>query len=157
MTEENVTEATETAEATEEKATKRAPVDPFAKEPTATHRSLAKYVSDNSPVELSPEQAQAVLVLHSKWQSSDERKAEREIEKAEAAKEAEAKKAEREAAKAKREAEKEAKAKEKAAKEAAKKAAEEGSDSDLDAEPDDEAPAEGGRPKRRRRAAATAE
>lgn len=99
--------------------------------PTSTHISLANYVTANSDETVTPAQAQAVLTLHSKWQKSPERIAEREQEKA-AAEEAKAAAAlDREAKKAEREQKAaEAKAK-KAAKEAAKAAKDGDDDSDL--------------------------
>ncbi|WPH58009.1 hypothetical protein SEA_LUCKYLEO_61 [Gordonia phage LuckyLeo] len=158
MAEETVAVDTEAQES--EKVTKeRTPVNPFDKEPSGTHRSLAKYVTENSPVELTPEQAQAVLVLHGQWQASPERKAEREAEKAEKARLAEEAKAERERKAAERKAENERKAAEKKAKEAAKAAEANDDDSDLDAvdNSDDDTETEAPKPRRRRKAPATAD
>lgn len=152
-------EAPETTEA-DTKAADRKPVDPFEKAPSEAQVSLAKYVTDNSPVELTAEQAQAVLVLHGQWQSSPERKAEREAEKAAKAEAAAKAKEERER-KAAEKAEAKAKADaEKKAKDAAKAAESAGDDSDLDTtdNSDEAAPETDGeaKPPRRRRKAAPA-
>ncbi|XBA13389.1 hypothetical protein SEA_XENIA2_62 [Gordonia phage Xenia2] len=157
MAEETVAVDTEAQESEAPKA-ERKPVNPFDKAPSATHISLAKYCTDNSPVEVTPEQAQAVLVLHGTWQASPERKAERDAEKAEKARQAEAAKAEREKKAAERKAENERKAAEKKAKEAAKAAEANGDDSDLDSadNSDDTTETEAPKPRRRRKAPATA-
>lgn len=55
----------------------------MSNEVTSTHESLAKYVTEKSGVEVSPEQAGALLRLHGKWQASPERQAERDAEKLE--------------------------------------------------------------------------
>jgi DNA-directed RNA polymerase delta subunit len=103
---------------------------------------------------LTAEQAWAVIGCHRVWQSSDERKAEKDALKETRAVESEEKKAERLAKKAEREADKERKAALKAEKDAAKKAKDADSDEDLDEDDDEEGletEAEE-KPKRRRRA-----
>jgi len=130
MTETVANETVETAAEAVAEETK-APKE-FKSNPGPIHESLARYVSEHSGIEVSAEQAQALLVLHKNWQSSPERKAEREQEKLLKAEEAAKRKAEAEEKKAAAKAERERKAAEKKAKEAAKKAAAEDNDSDLD-------------------------
>lgn len=139
MSENTAVEVDPTAEET---ATKKAggPKGPRLTAPSSAHKSLADYVNANSDQSVTPDQVMAMLVLHNKWQSSPERKTEREAEKAQNAELAEAKKAANaEKAAAKKIADAEAKAK-KDAKDKAKAAkASEGDDDldDLDAEDDD--------------------
>lgn len=128
----------------------------FESNPKPIHESLASYVSTNSGVSVTAAQAEALLKFHGKWQSSPERKAEREQEKAAAAEEAAKRKEENEAKKAAAKAKREAEAAEKKA----KKAAEKGDDSDLDDSLDDldgetETPAPKPARSRRKPAAAT--
>lgn len=119
-------------------------------QPTEAHVSLANYLTENGPVEVTPEQAWAFIMGHRPWQSGPERAAEKEALKVEKAKADEAKKVEieekrkqREAEKAEKDAAKKAAAEKRAADKAAKEAAGESvsDDSDLDdADEGDEAP-----------------
>lgn len=121
--------------------------------PTEAHVSLAKFLTENTPVEVTPEAAWAFIMGHRIWQSGPERAAEKEALKlanaeADAAKKAanEEKKAQRlkeaEEKKAQRALDQEAKktaAAEKKAAAAARKAAKEASEddaSDLDVDED---------------------
>lgn len=154
MSDENTTtEATESAEATA--ARKSGPPEDWTPAPTATHRSLATYVTEHSGVEISEEQACALLIFHKYWQADPARKAEREAEKEAKAIAAAEAKAKRDEEKAKRKAEAEEAKRRKEEKAKAKAAAEADDDSDLD---DDDAPEsddldgeEAPKPRRRRR------
>lgn len=124
--------------------------------PTLTHKSLAKYVTEHSGVELTPEQAHAVLSFHGKWQKDPARVTEREAEKLERdAALADAKVARDAAAKEKKEKAAELKAQKDAAKKA-KDAADAGDDSDLDSVDEDATDDEGAPTPRKRRAKAPA-
>lgn len=156
MSDETTTEATE---ATETKpARKVGPPENWTPAPTATHRSLAAYVTEHSGIEITDDQASALLIFHKYWQADPARKAERDAEKQAKAEEAEAKKAAREEEKARKAAEREEAKRRKEEKAKAKAAAEADDDSDLDDADDaddldldaEEAP----KPKRRRRKAA---
>lgn len=97
---------------------------------------MNRHIKADNFTELTPEQAWCVIAAHRVWQSSDERKAEKEALKAAKAQEDEAKRVAREEAKAEREqkaAEKKAETERKKAEREAKKAAEADSDEDLDA------------------------
>ena len=157
MSDETVTEATEAEETKPAKQT--GPPEDWTPKPTATHESLAAYVTEHSGVEISNEQACALLIFHKYWQSDPARKAEREAEKEAKAAEAEEKRAAREAEKERKRAEREEAKRRKEEKAKAKAAAEADDDSDLDdddldagleADGADEAP----KPKRRRRKSA---
>lgn len=99
--------------------------------PSSAHESLARYVNANTDQEVTPEQVGAMLTMHGKWQSSDERKAEREQERADKAKNQEEAKAARQAAKEAKAAER---AEEKTRKAEAKKAAQADSEAALDSD-----------------------
>ena len=80
MSDETTTE--EAVEAPETKPAKKAgPPEDWTPNPTATHRSLAAYVTEHSGVEITEEQACALLIFHKYWQADPARKAEREAEK----------------------------------------------------------------------------
>lgn len=156
MSDETTTEATE---ATETKPARKAgPPENWTPNPTATHQSLAAYVTEHSGVEISDEQACALLIFHKYWQADPARKAEREAEKAATAAEAEAKKAAREEEKARKKAEREEAKRRKEEKAKAKAAAEADDDSDLDdvddLDDDVDAAEDAPKPKRRRRKSA---
>lgn len=123
--------------------------------PTQANESLAKFLTDNTPIEITPEQAWAFIAGHRVWQSGPERKAELEairVEKAEAAEVAKAERAEKAEQRKQEKAAKDAeKARKKAEKEAAEAAGEESDDSDLD-ETDEEGDEESTpKPTRRKR------
>lgn len=121
--------------------------------PTEAHISLAKFLTENTPVEVSPEQAWAFIIGHRIWQSGDERKAELAALREAKAKESEEKKAEREQKAAERKAEAERKKEAAEAKKRAKEAEEAGDDSDIETEDEDGADVETeavAAPKRRR-------
>lgn len=118
--------------------------------PTEAHISLAKFLSEFGPVEVSPEQAWSFIMGHRVWQGSEERAAEKIALKESRATEAEAARAKRETEKAEKAAAKEIadkeKAERKAEREAAAAAKAAGDDSDIDS-------ADSPAPKRRRPAA----
>lgn len=153
MSDETTTEA---PEATETKPARKAgPPEDWTPNPTATHKSLSAYVTEHSGVEISDEQACALLIFHKYWQADPARKAEREAEKAAKAEEAAAKKALREEEKARKAAEREEAKRRKEEKAKAKAAAEADDDSDLDDIDDlDGVEEEAPKPKRRRRKSA---
>jgi hypothetical protein len=125
--------------------------------PTEAHVSLANFLTEFGPVEVTADQAWAFIMGHRIWQSSEERKVEKDNLKGSKAEEAEIKKAERELARAEKKAAAEKTAEEREAKKAAKAAKDADSDDDL-AETSDEEGLEDGedvveeaKPKRRRR------
>lgn len=117
--------------------------------PSLTHHSLAKYVTEHSGIELTPIQAHAVLSFHPRWQKDPARVQEREQEKLERAKQLESTKEERKkAAEARKAAKKEAEEKK------AQDELEDDSDLDnIDDEIDDE---DAPQPKRRSKATTSA-
>lgn len=118
-------ETTETTEAAE-----KGPKE-FKSNPRPIHESLARYVNEKTGdqvEDIDAAQAEALLKLHKFWQSSPERKAEREEEQKQAAIE----KAEREEKAAIKKAEDKAKKEAEDAKKKAEAAADTGDDSDLD-------------------------
>lgn len=131
--------------------------------PTEAHVSLANFLTENGPVEVNADQAWAFIMGHRIWQSSDERKVEKDNLKGSKAEEAEVKRQEREAARADKKAAAEAAAAEREAKKAAKAAKDADSDDDLIETSSDEEGLEDGeevveeaKPKRRRRNAPAA-
>lgn len=158
MSDETTTEV-EATEATESKPARKAgPPENWTPNPTATHASLAAYVTEHSGVEITEEQACALLIFHKYWQADPARKAEREAEKEAKRIEAEQRKAEREAEKERKKAEREEAKRRKEEKAKAKAAAEADDDSDLDdvdeADDLDTDAEEAPKPKRRRRKSA---
>jgi Skp family chaperone for outer membrane proteins len=130
--------------------------------PTEAHASLANFLTENGPVEVTADQAWAFIMGHRIWQSSDERKQEKEALKGSKAEEAEAKRIEREAARAEKKAAAEVAAIDREAKKAAKAAKAADSDEDLTEDATDEESLDDGeapeeaKPKRRRRTAPAA-
>lgn len=129
--------------------------------PTEAHQSLARFVNENTTVDVTDEQVWAVVSAHRFWQSGEGRKAEREANaqaKKEAAEQAkieraakqEERKKEREEKAAAKKAEKERKEAERAAAEAAGEEVPE-DDSDLDDADDSTADEEVPTPTKRKR------
>jgi len=132
--------------------------------PTEAHISLAKFLTENGPIEITADQACMFILGHRIWQSSDERKEEKEALKGSRAEEAEQKRALAEAARAAKKAEAEKRAAEREVKKTQKAAKDADSDDDLAEATDEESledtdgetsePVEEAKPKRRRRVAA---